>query len=156
MAGLFGGHSFGFLFRRDEGTIDRRTWWINALALAVPLALMTLVWNLIGEGAHRVIDTQSQLLDARTGFTYLYLLVFAAAILLAAVSYYNLSSKRFRARSLQPGLAGILPFCALITGAVHWMVPRVGDALPGWATWAVDAGLLAVLVWNMWELGVRR
>lgn len=155
MAGIFGGHSFGFLFRRDEGEVDRRIWWAGALALAVPLALMSAVWWLVGGAAHREFTPTLQLFDARTGFTYLYLLVFAAAILLIAISYYNLSAKRLRAQGLVPGLAGLLPLAALLTGAMHWMAPRIGDALPGWSVLAVDLAMLAVVAWNVWELGIN-
>lgn len=154
MAGLFGGHDFGFLFRRDEGVVEQPVWWAGVAALALPLGLMSLVWALIGGAAHREFTPTMQLFDARTGFAYLYLLVFAAAILLIAISYYNLSAKRLRARHLPPGLAGLLPLAALLTGAMHWMAPRIGDALPGWSVLAVDLAMLAVVAWNVWELGI--
>lgn len=153
MAGFFGGHGFGFLFRRDEGVVSRSIWWRGTLALLAPLLALTLVWLMIGAGAHTGFDA-SQAVIARTGLTYLYLLVFAAAILLIAICQYNISAKRFRARGRLPGLAGILPLAALLTGAVHWLAPRMDGALPGWAVAGVDVAMLVVVAWNVVDLGV--
>ena len=94
--------------------------------------------------------------DARTAFTYLYLVIYAVAFLLIAVSHYNLSAKRFRARGKPAGLAGILPLAALLTGAAHWIAPRVGDGLPGWTVPAVDFAMLVIVIWTMLELGLKR
>ena len=155
MAGFFGGHGFGFLFRRDEGVVSRSIWWRGTLALLAPLLALTWVWLLIGGGAHTGFDA-NQAVIARTGLTYLYLLVFAAGILLTAICQYNLSAKRFRARGRLPGLAGVLPLAALLTGAVHWLAPRMDGALPGWAVAGVDGMMLAVAVWNVVDLGVGK
>ena len=153
MAGFFGGHGFGFLFRRDDGVISRGIWWRGTLALLAPLLALTLVWLVIGAGAHTGFDA-SQAVIARTGLTYLYLVVFAAGILLIAICQYNLNAKRFRARRRLPGLAGVLPLAALLTGAVHWLAPRMDEAMPGWAVAGVDAAMLAVVVWNVVDLGI--
>ena len=153
MAGFFGRHGFGFLFRRDEGVISRGIWWRGTLALLAPLLALTLVWLVIGAGAHTGFDA-SQAVIARTGLTYLYLLVFAAAILLIAICQYNISAKRFRARGRLPGLAGVLPLAALLAGAVHWLAPRMDGALPGWAVAGADVVMLAVVVWNVVDLGI--
>ena len=152
MAGVFGGHGFTFLFRHDEGVITRGLWWRGTLALLAPLAVLTLIWIVIGAGAHTGFDV-SQAVIARTGLTYLYLLAFAACILLIGVCQYNLSAKRFRARGRPPGLAGVLPLAALLTGAAHWLAPRLDGALPNWAVAVADVAMLAVIVWNLVDLG---
>ena len=154
MPPLSGGQSFAFLFRRDEGVVDRRTWWGGTLALYLALAVMALGWWQIGGWAQRPANPTPALI-ARTGFTYLYLFAFAASVLLIAICQYNLSAKRFRALAYPPALAGLLPLSALLAGAIHWLAPGIGPAMPGWGVAAADIALLAVLAWNILILGVR-
>jgi hypothetical protein len=78
-------------------------------------------------------------------------------VLLVAVSYVNLSAKRFRDRHLSPalGYASIAPFAALLAGAAHWLQPRVTEAMArGWV-WGADAILIAVALWTLYELGLQ-
>ena len=154
MAGVLSRGSFRFLFRQDAGVITRAVWWTGTAALGLLLAALTLVWLALSGGAHRSLDTTA-LIDARTAFTYLYLVLFAVAVLLIAVCHYNLSAKRFRARGKPAGLAGILPFAALVTGASHWIEPRVGDGMAFWVTPLIDFLMLVIAVWTVLELGVK-
>ena len=79
---------------------------------------------------------------------------YALAIFLIAISHYNLSAKRFRDRGKPAELAGLLPFVALMTGAAHWLQPRVADVMGrGW-TVGIDITLLALAVWLVIELGI--
>jgi hypothetical protein len=45
-------------------------------------------------------------------------------------------------------LAGLLPLAALVSGAVHWLQPRVAEYVAG-----ADAILVAITAWNVVELG---
>ena len=38
---------FSFLFRRDEGTISRGTWWRGTLGLLGVLAALSAIWKLL-------------------------------------------------------------------------------------------------------------
>ena len=154
MGHLLSAGNFRFLFREDAGTITRRVWWLGTLALGLTLGVLTLIWLALSSGAHRTLDA-TNLIDARTAFTYLYLIIFAAAVLLIAICHYNLSAKRFAARGKPGSLAGLLPLAALLTGAMHWMAPRIGDGLPAWTSAAVDFVMLVIVVWNVLELGVK-
>ena len=155
MAELLGGNSFRFLFRQDEGTIDRLTWWRGFAVLAIPLGLATLVWWAISGRAMAPMADNLPQANAGTAFTHGYLLVYAALILLVAICFYNLSAKRLRARSMATGLASLLPLAALLAGAMHWMAPLVGNALPVWTTTAMDVVVLAIAAWNIFEMGIR-
>jgi len=42
---------------------------------------------------------------------------------------------------------------ALLAGAAHWLQPRVAEVMPFWYVAAVDVLLVAVIVWNVVELG---
>ena len=155
MAGVLSRGSFRFLFRQDAGVITRAVWWTGTLALSLTFAALTLVWLAIAGGAHRSLDS-TPLFDVRTAFTYLYLVIYAVAALLISVSQYYLSAKRFRACGKPPECAGILPFSALFNSVAHWVEPRVGDSIPAWVVPALDVLMLAVIIWNILELGVRK
>ena len=151
--------SIRFLFRQDRGRVSRQIWWAGTLGLALILAAMTDIWLLIGGGAARSLEKQTPLFDPRTALVYTYLVVFALAVLLIAVCHYNLSAKRLRDRGRLPGLAGILPLAALLTGAAHWMQGQLkdvlaADALPDWSLWLMDGAMLLVLVWVVAEMGI--
>ncbi|MDB5544401.1 MAG: hypothetical protein JWO64_1550, partial [Hyphomicrobiales bacterium] len=40
-------------------------------------------------------------------------------------------------------------------GAAHWTAPRVPDMVPFWSPWVLDAGLIVVILWTVFELGIR-
>ena len=143
-----------FLFRSDQGTIDQREWWRGVGILAATTIAFVAGWWLLSPYANRGLD-ERQLIDAMTIVTYLYLMIYAFSVILVAVCYVNLSIKRLRAVQAPTGLAGLLPFMVLVTGAAHWLQPRVSDTMP----WAVvgfcDLALVAVALWAVVELGVR-
>lgn len=144
--------TFSFLFRTDEGRIDRPTWWRGTMLLAGPLVLATLGWIALAPWAHRSLDERT-LIDLPSLAAYVYLLLYAFVILLIAISFYNLSAKRWRDRGRPAALAGVLPLALLFAGAAHWLVPRSEDMLPMWIALALDGLALVVALWTAVELG---
>jgi uncharacterized membrane protein YhaH (DUF805 family) len=144
--------TFSFLFRSDEGRIGRTTWWRGTALLAGPLLLFTIGWAALSPFAHRGLDERG-LIDLPTLAAYVYLLLYAFAILLIAVSFYNLCAKRWRDRGRPASLAGLLPFAVLIAGAAHWLVPRSEGQVPISIAIALDLLALAVAAWALIELG---
>jgi uncharacterized membrane protein YhaH (DUF805 family) len=145
LAGRFG-------FRTDQGRIDAKTWRQGSAFLGVPLAVLTLVWFLLAPYAHRDLAS-TPFLAWGTVAAFVYLLFYAFAILLIAICHYNLSAKRWRDRGWPGALAGLLPLAALVSGAVHWLQPRVAEVMPYWYVAGADAILVAISAWNVVELG---
>jgi uncharacterized membrane protein YhaH (DUF805 family) len=143
-----------FGFRTDQGRIDAKTWRQGTLLLAVPLIILSVIWFLLAPFARADLES-SRFLGWETFAAYLYLLFYGFAILLIAISHYNLSAKRWRDRGWRyPGaLAGLLPLAALLSGAAHLVQPRVAEVMPYWYVIILDAGLAAVIAWNAAELG---
>jgi uncharacterized membrane protein YhaH (DUF805 family) len=142
-----------FLFQSYEGMIDRRTWRSGTLVLAAILIPLTLIWIVIAPATHRDLSTP-ELLDARALGAFIYLAIFAFAVILIAVSWTNLSAKRFRDLGRPAVFATALPFAALLGGAAHWFQPRASDILPEWALIFVDVAIIAVALWSFYELGL--
>jgi uncharacterized membrane protein YhaH (DUF805 family) len=142
-----------FLFQTYEGMIDRRTWRSGTLVLAAILIPLTLIWIVIAPATHRDLSTP-ELLDARALGAFIYLAIFAFAVILIAVSWTNLSAKRFRDLGRPAVFATALPFAALLGGAAHWFQPRASDILPEWALIFVDVAIIAVALWSFYELGL--
>lgn len=143
-----------FGFRTDEGKIDARTWRQGTLFLLLPLAILTLIWQPLSSFAHAELGT-SPLRGFETFGAYVYLLFYGFAVLLIAISHYNLSAKRWRDRGWRfPGaMAALLPLAALLCGAAHLVQPRVADVMPYGYVAAIDAALMAIILWNAIELG---
>jgi uncharacterized membrane protein YhaH (DUF805 family) len=114
---------------------------------------LTLVWLWIAPATHRDMSNP-ELLDVGTLGAFIYLLLFAFAVILIAVSWTNLSAKRFRSIGVPGAYAGALPFAALIDGAAHWFQPRATDVFPGWALLLLDLAAAAVALWSVYELGL--
>jgi uncharacterized membrane protein HdeD (DUF308 family) len=147
LAGRFG-------FRTDQGRIDAKTWRLGTAFLGAPLAALTLIWFFLAPLAHHDLAT-TPFLAWCTIAAFVYLLVYAFAILLAAICHYNLSAKRWRDRGWRfpEALAGLLPLSALASGAAHWLQPRVSEVMPYWYVAGLDAALAVIIVWNVAELG---
>ena len=149
------GLSFRFLFRQDQGVISRQIWWAGTLGITLFQFILTdVLWFLSG-GAYRTLQN-TPLFNIFTFVFFSYLMVYMFAILISLVSQYFLSAKRFRDRGLAAGWAGLLPLSFLIQGAVHWIVPRYPELLGTWVSTAFDIGVIAIIIWNVWELGIRR
>lgn len=143
-----------FLFREEQGLIDAPTWRRGLVALAAPMVAMTLIWWWLLPFANRDLSERA-FVDPMTIVVYAYLLVYAAAIMLAAVCFYFLSVKRWRDLARPPGLAGLPLLAALVDGAAHWVQPRVSEAMPYWTVVVLDVVLIAIVVWTARELGAR-
>ena len=145
-----------FLFRRDEGVIERGVWWRGSIFLAVCLALLTAIWMEISTFAYEAQGpaARTELFDPNIFAAYAYLIFFGFCVLLISICHYNLSAKRWRARGKPPAFAGLLPLLALFSGAAHWLYPRVSESMPYWTVSITDAVLVVVIVWNVVELGL--
>jgi hypothetical protein len=146
---------FSFLFRQSEGTIPAplwRRWTVVLTGLCVALAL---VWRLITPWTERDLATQG-LFDLKAFIAFVYLLVFVGIVLLAQVSQYNLSAKRFRAKSLAPGWAGVWPLSAFVAIAAFWAQPNFFGLLPAFVPWLFLAVAAAAFCAQFFELGLRQ
>lgn len=148
------GEGFRFLFRTDKGVVNREVWWLGTAVIGALVTVATLVWTLVAPLATSDLSRRG-LVDPTALAVYLYLMVYAFAVLIAGICWYNLSAKRFRDRGLSPSLAGLPLVLALFAGALHWLQPRVADTLPGWSTLVLDSGLLIVILWTVYELGIK-
>ena len=144
---------FTFLFRQDRGTIGRAIWWRWTMVLGLILGVLSGIWQALSPYANRTVAAGDRLFDPMVFAAFAYLLVFAFAVILIGVCHYNLSAKRWRDRGRIGGLAGLLPLAILFTAAAHWLQPRVSEVMPGWTVSICDVILLAVIVWNVIELG---
>ena len=149
------GLSFRFLFRQDQGVVSRQIWWAGTLGITLFQFILTDVLWLLSGGAYRTLEN-TPFFNIFTLFFFVYLMLYMFAILVSLVSQYFISAKRFRDRGLPSECAGLLPLSFLISGAVNWIVPRFPDLFANWISMAFDIGTFAILVWNIWELGIRR
>jgi uncharacterized membrane protein YhaH (DUF805 family) len=145
-----------FLYRTEEGRIDRATWIRGAGALAAILAPFFLVWLALSPYTEHNLETDPFFVPM-TVVAYAFALLYAFVILLVAASYVNLSAKRFRdlGREWPVALAGLAPLMALVAGATHWLQPRVAEVMPRFWVWGADALLLGAILWTAYELGFK-
>ncbi len=145
-----------FLYRTEDGRIDAATWAKGAGALAAIIAPFFLIWLALSPYTDHDL-AKDPFFVPMTAVAYAYVLVYSFAILLVAVSYVNLSAKRFRdiGRPAPVALAGLAPFMALLAGATHWLQPRVAEVMSVWWVWSVDAALAAAIAWTVYELGFK-
>jgi hypothetical protein len=145
---------FSFLFRVSEGTISAPVWRRWTLALTGICLLLAAVWAVMGSWTHRDLATQG-LFDLKAFLAFVYLLLYATLVLLAQISQYNLSAKRFRARGYAPGWAGVWPLAAFAAGAAFWAQPNLFGLMPAFAPWLVLLVALAAFAAQFYELGLR-
>jgi uncharacterized membrane protein YhaH (DUF805 family) len=154
MAAILSGEGFRFLFRTDKGEISRETWWLGTAMTGGIGLVATLVWFAVQPYANSDLSRRG-LFDPTTFGVYVYLMLYAFIVLLTTVCWYNLSAKRFRAVGRASSFAGLPLALALVTGAAHWVAPRVPDMVPYWSPWVLDAALVVVILWTLNELGIR-
>ncbi|MGJ0391564.1 MAG: hypothetical protein ACR650_02195 [Methylocystis sp.] len=145
-----------FLYRTEQGRIDRVTWLKGAGALATVLAPFYLSWLALSPYTAHDLATDPFFVPM-TVVAYAFVIVYAFVIILVAVSYVNLSAKRFRdlGREWPVALAGLAPLAALIDAATRWLQPRVAEVMPVYWVWGVDAALVGVIGWTVYELGFK-
>lgn len=146
-----------FLYRTEQGRIDRAGWLKGAGALAAAITPFFLLWLVLSPYTDHDLARGDRFFVPMTAVAYAFVILYSFVILLVAVSYVNLSAKRFRdlGRAAPVALAGIAPLAALIVGAVHWLQPRVAEVMPIYWVWGADAALVAVIGWTAYELGVK-
>lgn len=150
MAPQDGRRDFAFLYQSEQGTIGARIWARSAALLAAIFVVATGVWL-----ALRPLGTRSlaerHLFDPLAIAANLYQLVYILAVILLAISWVNLSAKRFRDRGMMPpvGLAGIFPLFALLDGALRWLQPQMPDILPRWSVFVGDGLVALALAWTV-------
>lgn len=143
-----------FLYRSEQGRIDRETWIRGAGALLAVLAPFTLIWFAFEPYTTHDLATTPFFAPA-TIAAYAYLIFYSFLVLLIAISFVNLSAKRFRdrGRASPLGLASLAPLAALLAGAMHFVQPRLPEVFAHWHVWGVDALLVGALAWTVYELG---
>jgi uncharacterized membrane protein YhaH (DUF805 family) len=146
--------TFSFLFRTDKGRIDRGTWWRGIAPLIALTLLGTVGWELLSPYAHRDL-ADTPFLAPMTIVAYVYLIVYAFALMLIAVCAYNLSAKRFNDRGLPGSLAALLPLSVLLGASLIWFIPQSFDAIPDWVEPVTLVAITMVAAWNVVELGIR-
>lgn len=146
---------FHFLYRQAEGRLNREGW-LSAVWPPIAIAVgMTIVWVFIAPGKPRDL-TREPLFDARTAFTYAYLVTYAFALILCAVALYFVNAKRFADRALPVACAGLAPLALLFAGAAHWYVPRSDGMAPAWIIHVIDLAAIATWMWTAAELALGR
>lgn len=146
--------TFSFLFRQAEGTISAPVWRRWTLALTGLCLALALIWAAIGPWTQRDLATQG-LFDVKAFFAFVFLLLYALVVLLAQVSQYNLSAKRFCARGLRPAWAGVWPLAAFLAGAAFWAQPNSFGLMPAFAPWLFLLAAAAAFIAQFYELGLR-
>lgn len=155
MASILSGEGLRFLYRSEQGVIDRRVWWLGVTPLASILFVTTVVWRALEPFAKRGLDERA-FLDPLTLAAYVYLLCYAFVVLFMTVCFVMLSMKRLRDRGRPTGLAGAAPLAALLAGAASWIEPQVNSPLVSTIEiWAWVALGLSV-VWTVVEMGLLK
>jgi uncharacterized membrane protein YhaH (DUF805 family) len=143
-----------FLFREESGVIDAPTWRRHVVWLAALLALLTAVWWVLSPYAHHDLAT-SAFLAPMTILAFGYLMIYAFAVLIIAVSYTMLSAKRLRDRRAPTGLAGLVPLLALCAGSLHFLQSKTPEAISYGYVVALDLALAAAALATIADLGFR-
>jgi hypothetical protein len=145
-----------FLYRTEEGTLDRAGWRCGVVGLLAVLVPLTLIWLALFPYTDHDL-AKEPFFVWQTVVAYAYLALYSLAVLLIAVSFVNLSAKRFRAlgRPAPIVFAGLLPLALLVAGAMHWLQPRVAEVMPYWTVTLTDVALAAIALWTGYELGVK-
>lgn len=144
--------SWRYLYREEAGRIDAVTWWRGTLLLVTLLAVLTLGLAFVLPHVEHDLS-KTPLLSPWAFGANLYVLIYTFALILIGICHYNLSAKRWRDRGRPAALAGLLPFLAFLSGALHWLASQVGAALPPATTIAADILLVVILFWNIIDLG---
>jgi len=142
---------FDFLYRRSEGTIDRREWALASLPPTFVLIVTTLIWLAIMPRDAR--NLSQGLLDLGVAARYSYLIVYAFVVILCAVAQYFVSAKRFADLGRPAALAGAAPFAIFFAAAATWYEPHSEGWAPHWLTLAIDVVAVGVVIWTIAELG---
>ncbi|QEN88423.1 DUF4175 domain-containing protein [Labrys sp. KNU-23] len=164
MAGLLGAHSARFMFRDDKGSINRQDWWRGMVVLAFILAALVAIAFGLNHFLPRNPAAAEALVDevarehTRLMTIPYYLSLFAIDVLyvvmvLVSVCIYFVGAKRYNDLGQPAQLALILPAAAYF----QIFSPILSDhLLPVYGRWIVTVAMLAVLAWQVFELGFRK
>ena len=143
-----------FLFRADQGRIDRDVWRRGAVALLAFVAPFVGVWRLLEPYTDHDL-AKSPLFAPLTALAYAYVIFFAFVALLVAISFVNLSAKRFRDIGLSAplGLASLPLLAVFLAAAAHWLQPRIAEVMPRWQVYPFDTAAVIVAGWTLYQLG---
>jgi uncharacterized membrane protein YhaH (DUF805 family) len=143
-----------FLFRSEQGRVDRETWRRAALSLLAVFAPFLGLWLLLEPYTNHDLS-KTPLFDPMVALAYSYLIVFAFIGLLIAISFVNLSAKRFRdiGRPAPLGLASLAPLLIFVDGAARWLQVRIAEIMPHWQVYPFDAAAVLMVGWTIYELG---
>ena len=144
--------SFRFLYRQSEGVLGRAAWARASAAPVAAVVVMTAIWLVIAPDAPRDL-AREPLIELSVVAEHLYFILYSFALIVCAVAEYFVSAKRFADRGRPPALAGLLPFSLLLAGAANWYQPRSEGGMPAALTYVFDAVAIAIVVWNVAELG---
>jgi hypothetical protein len=145
---------FSFLFRQSDGTVSAPVWRRWTLVLTGLCIALALGWMLVSPWTQRDLATQG-LFDLKAFLAFVYLLVFSVLLLLAQISQYNLSAKRFRAKNHPPGWASVWPLSAFVAGAAFWAQPNFFGLLPAFVPWLFLLAAVAAFSAQFFELGLH-
>jgi hypothetical protein len=143
-----------FLFRSEDGVVDAPTWRFHVVWLALLLTGLTAGWLVLRPLTRHDLAT-SAFIAPGTVAAFTYLVLYAFAVLLVAVSYTMLSIKRLRARALPTGLAGLVPLLSLLAASLHFLHAQTPDVVGLPYVVLLDGALLAAVGWTAVELGAR-
>lgn len=135
--------------------MDAATWRFHAGWLAVVASALTVVWSFLRPYAHHDLKTEA-FIAPKTVAAFGYLILYAFALILIAISYTMLTIKRLRDRGLPTGLAGAVPLLVLLAASLHFMRDQTPDVILLAYVVALDVVLAAVTVWTMIQLGTER
>jgi uncharacterized membrane protein YhaH (DUF805 family) len=153
-ASIPSGERLRFLFRSDQGRIDRDVWRRAALGLLAVFAIAFAPWPLLSPNAFHDLS-KSPLFVPMIALTYAYAIFLSFFGIVIAISYINLSAKRFRdiGRPAPLGLASLLPFALFLAAAAHWFQRLVEGVVPRWQVYPFDAALILIAAWTIYDLG---
>ena len=143
-----------FLFRQEEGTVDAATWRFHAGWLAALAVAMTIGWLLLRPYAHHDLKTEA-FIRWITVAAFTYLILYAFALILAAICYTMLSIKRLRDLGRPTSLAGAVPLFVLLAASLHFMRDQTPDVILLGYVIALDLTLAVAVAWTVVELGFR-
>ena len=143
-----------FLFRQEDGRIDAATWRVHAGWLAALAVALTLGWLLLRPYAHHDLATEA-FIRWSTVAAFTYVIVYAFALILMAICYTMLSTKRLRDIGRPTGLAGLVPLFVLLAASLHFMRDQTPDVIVLPYVIALDVVLAVIVVWTVVELGFR-
>ena len=122
-----------FLFRADQGRVDRDVWRRAALGLLAFIAPFIGVGLLLAPYTEHDLS-KSPLFVPMTALAYAYLIFFAFVAMLL-------------------GLASLPLLAVFLAAAAHWLQPRIAEVMPRWQVYPFDTAAVIVAGWTLYQLG---